>query len=49
MCGIEQMTDSSCDPMRGRNQKEGNLMYIGSGLLGLILIVALVVFFMRRV
>jgi len=28
---------------------KGNIMYIGGGLIGLILIVALVVFLMRRV
>jgi len=33
----------------GITNKNGNLMYIGAGLLGLILIVALILFLMRRV
>ena len=33
----------------GITNSKGNFMYIGGGLLGLILIVALVFFFMRRV
>jgi hypothetical protein len=51
LCGSVQKTNRVCGRMTRRSyyQYKGNCMYIGGGILGTILVIALIVYLVRRV